>query len=614
MRTKRSRGFSRDSRLTTRDCARGLSLTEVLISFFILLIGVVSVISLFPLGVLKVQESVKDTRSTITAMEAQALVLGMNWADDPYLLRPPHQGIMGSASPLSLPNPPNGGNSPTGGDPRGVDPATTPSLAGTRPSTDVYDNGTTRIDAPNVNNVYATIPNADGTMPPFPPNPTTFAFGRMNPQAGAGVGFPVLVDPQLANSQGFQFDGANPLTSPRYKRIAINADQTLGGTPFRSMAPFIGTMNDLVVNSLSEVQYQPAGAGGTIASPSTRDQFIRQHFFGQDEIHTEWNLVTAPYNPNRLQATPLPGWRYVRSADSNSPTNPTTLQPPGHGAAVSAGSPPQNYNTASRNDAYSWSFVVRNRNLQTQPANGPPQLNGDPGPNGLGYATPPASGPGPYLVPKPQDVTNDNITVMVFNKRSIGRGYHLVRGCLFNGSSALTLCWDPTVVTEAPSIRRGTWLMEATLSPGLRDTTVGPAARGGPAPLPETSFLMSALPPTGSSGYVKYRHAVEFYRVASVQEPVLSQTDGQMYQVVDLEQAVTGYPISHALGNGRALPDLYTTADTFSGNRAYPNVLPNTALQPSGTAPFASGAGTVEAVWVPIVVMHGLQEVFTVRN
>src|SRR5437764_359131 len=101
----------------------------------------------------------------------------------------------------------------------------------------------------------------------------------------------------------------------------------------------------------------------------------------------------------------------------------------------------------------------------------------------------------------------------------------MVRGCLFNGSATMTLSWDPTALAEPPAIRRGTWLMEATLSPGLRDTTTGPAARGGPAPLPENSFLMAAAPPaTPASGYVKYRHAIEFYRVASVEAAVPSQT------------------------------------------------------------------------------------------
>jgi len=176
-----------------------------------------------------------------------------------------------------------------------------------------------------------------------------------------------------------------------------------------------------------------------------------------------------------------------------------------------------------------------------------------------------------------------------------------VRGCLFNGSAAMTLCWDPTITTEAPAIRRGTWIMETTLSPGLRDNTPGTAA-GGPAPLPATSVLTSAT----SVPYVKYRHAIEFYRVASVQEPFLNQTDGQMYQVVNLEQPVTTYPITHVLGDGRALPDLFET-ETFSGMAAYPTNLPGTAVTTSGNR-------TVNSVWVPIVVMHGLQEVFSVRN
>src|SRR5262245_38364549 len=119
----------------------------------------------------------------------------MSWADDPYLLRPPHQGmLLPPGAPMDHPfgqrNPPATGQSPSGGDPRGVDPATTPSLTGTRPSTDIYPGTMTTIVAPNVNNVYATIPNADGTMPMFPQNVTTFYGQRMNPQAGAGIGFP----------------------------------------------------------------------------------------------------------------------------------------------------------------------------------------------------------------------------------------------------------------------------------------------------------------------------------------------------------------------------------------------------------------------------------------
>jgi len=598
---------------------------EVLISFFILLIGVVSVICLFPVGIESVRNAVIDTRCTITALEAQGLVLSMGWPDDAYLTEPPNQGFNGA--PGYGPSPAAIGQSPNGGDPRGVDPGTTPPFAGTRPANDIYTSGGNTIVAPKVNNVYATIMNADGTAPSFPANPTSPLVGtdvpssiahRFHPMAGAGIGFPVFVDPQLANSHTFQFDEANPMGSPAFKRINIStATATLGGANFASMAPFIGNLNDLVVNSLSEVQYQQSGVTGVgLVSPSQRDQFIRQHFFVQDEIHMEGSMVTSPLNPNRMQGTPLPGWRYVRSADStnqNPTANPTTFQPPGYTAASATVT--QTFNTASRNDAYTWAFVVRNRNLQPQPASGPPQPSGAATPPGLDCPDA-AGGRNPYLVPKPGDYSNDNLAVLVFNKRAIGRGYHLIRGCLFNGCQTITLSWDPTIVTDAPAIRRGTWLMEATLSPGLRDTTKGPAARGGPAPLPENSFLMSAVPPFApASGYVKYRHAVEFYRVASVQDPVPSQNgDGQVYQIVTLEQTVTNYPIAHVLGDGRALPDVLEM-ETFNGAKAYPNMLPGPPLVPSGAPNYASRAGAdVNTVWVPIVVMHGLQEVYSVRN
>jgi hypothetical protein len=580
---------------------RGLSLLEVLISFFILLVGVVMVITLFPIGVLNVREAVKDTRSTITALEAQALVLGMGWPDDPYLLRPPHRGFAGG--PGYGPSPSATGQSPNGGDPRGIDPATTPPFAGTRPANDIYGTAPDLVFAPNVNNVYAMIPNADGTVPPFPqdwtsPQPPNGPVAqRFHPMAGEGIGFPIYIDPQLANASSFQFSGTatpTPTDPPLYKRIPIRASQPLGGTNYTAMPPFENTLNDLVIHSLSEVQYQPAGAaGGVLASPSRRDQFIRQHFYVQDELHTESNLPSAPYNPNRFQGTALPGWRYVKSADSASPDTPTTLQPPGFNSASASAN--QVFNTASRNDAYTWAFVVRNRKLQAQPANGPPQPNGAPSPPGFNSAGGPDGKP--YLVPKPNDYSNDNISVLVYHKRATGKCYQLVRGCLFNGSATMTLCWDPTITTEAPAIRRGSWLMETTLSPGLRDNTPGTPA--GPAPLPPAA-----------GGFVKYRHAIEFYRVASVQEPVLSQTDGQMYQVVNLEQPVTTYPITHALGDGRALPDLYEPY-TFSGN-AYPIVIDGTGAVNSTLV--GGGTAAVNSVWVPIVVMHGLQEVFSVRN
>ena len=74
-------------------------------------------------------------------------------------------------------------------------------------------------------------------------------------------------------------------------------------------------------------------------------------------------MPTAPYNPNRFQGTPLPGWRYVKSADSANPTDSGNVATAGIQGGLWFGN--QSYSTASRNDAYTWSFVVRNRNLQS---------------------------------------------------------------------------------------------------------------------------------------------------------------------------------------------------------------------------------------------------------
>jgi hypothetical protein len=132
--------------------------------------------------------------------------------------------------------------------------------------------------------------------------------------------------------------------------------------------------------------------------------------------------------------------------------------------------------------------------------------------------------------------------------------------------------------------------------------------------LPPTSVIASALPQTGVSAYTKYRHAIEFHRVASVQDARLNTNDGLMYQIVNLEKPVKNYPVGHVLGDARPLPDLYE-AETFGGAKAYPNVLPARPAVTSGTSPFATLAGAdVNSVWAPVILWHGLIEVFSGTN
>ena len=86
---------------------RGLTLIEVLVALFIMLIGVVSVLVLFPVGIRSVHQAILDTRGTILAQSAwaQADLLGLG--TDPLHLDPSPAVAPGPAPPLGLNAPMN---------------------------------------------------------------------------------------------------------------------------------------------------------------------------------------------------------------------------------------------------------------------------------------------------------------------------------------------------------------------------------------------------------------------------------------------------------------------------------------------------------------------------
>jgi hypothetical protein len=298
-----------------------------------------------------------------------------------------------------------------------------------------------------------------------------------------------------------------------------------------------------------------------------------------------------------------------------------TLDPPG--AAVVGGVPSsasQSYATGSRSSGLSFAFVVKNRLLAPNPQG---RLLSERVEFAVGnarrsvdsvisaYAAAPGGFEPPYLTTRYNVYTPSNLQILIFNRRSTARPYALVRGCIYSGSSRATLSWDPDV-TAAPPIRRGTWLMEATISPGLRDTTLAPP--DGPAALPPVAALALANPPPAPAAtYVKYRHALEFYRVSAVDEPKLDPSTRQVSQTVTFERPVTEFPISHSDGDARAMPDPYdpAAAYTFSGDIAFPNVIDATSANNAITV---SGPVTVRAAWLPIIIWDGLYDVFEVRN
>jgi hypothetical protein len=82
-----------------------------------------------------------------------------------------------------------------------------------------------------------------------------------------------------------------------------------------------------------------------------------------------------------------------------------------------------------------------------------------------------------------------------------------------------------------------------------------------------------------------------------------------MYQVVNLEKPVSGYPISHLLGDSRIVPDTFED-NTFDGLKAYPSTfVGDTTVDQS-----LPGAAALSSVWAPVVLWHDLREVYTVRN
>lgn len=219
--------------------------------------------------------------------------------------------------------------------------------------------------------------------------------------------------------------------------------------------------------------------------------------------------------------------------------------------------------TVERNPQYSWSFIVVPEQMDSVPWYTDPPTN-----TMLG---------GTYLRPQEDKL---RIIILSYYKRNLSAPYRTVRACFFNNSVKATLSWPDT--GAIPDVRVGTWLIEYTASGARRTGQVG----GDPH---------------------EYRHAVTYHRVVDIGDPVAS--GGQVHLVVTLEKPMTNYPTFMVDTNGnsvadqRTLPDLYTDADTFPVEFA------------PGTVPMTTYITTDPSViWVPVLIMDGLQEIFEVSQ
>lgn len=257
----------------------GLSLTEVLIAFFILAIGIVGVISLFPVGISQVRQAVNDTRSTIVAMNAESTLEMFDWPNDAYLLSPPNN-IEPPADPLL-------------------------DLGAIQPNN--Y-NPQTRVSA------YAGI-HARTNAPPV-------SF------ASPGNGFPIYVDPVLFNSREF------PSTATTgYRRVEIKRD-AVDPASLPVIPGFDQAYEDLAIFTVSDAQLLPVtvSIGGTPSIVDRRSSFLRHWFFSDADISFETQNPIIPENVNRglPAAARLKPWEYHQTTlpPVNSPTeNPLEARP-----------------------------------------------------------------------------------------------------------------------------------------------------------------------------------------------------------------------------------------------------------------------------------------------
>ncbi|MFO0949349.1 MAG: prepilin-type N-terminal cleavage/methylation domain-containing protein [Planctomycetota bacterium] len=501
------------------DNRRGLTLMEVLVAIFILAIGVIAIISLFPVGVQTIRQSVFDTRSTIIAINAESTIELFDWINDPYLMNPPART---PSNPLSLgPMPDPGAQN----EPLPLHPSD-PSFPAAGPSTSAY--------AKLVNSLGASI----------------VAF----PTTGdSGEGFPVYVDPVLANNMAFQDDSSTvDLVDLAYKQIGIRSNLA---PPMSTFTLVDFTTNplpyfDLPIHTVSDVQTVPVGVdiGGSRTVVDRRTAFMRQWLYSDVDLEFDSQNPVLPRNPARSPGISVQPWEYYQS-----------ILPPVDSAAVPSGnSKVQAHSTAIRSLEFHWAFAINGRRIN----------------NGI-----------------PAD-SWESLSILVFSRRNFADPYRLTRGCFFNKSNLATISWpvNPTGrETSRPTIRRGTWLMEYAVT-GVART--------------DTSAANKPI----------HRRQIKFHRVAALDDPVLDAGGGNWIQSVTLEQAVDDamFP-EHVDGALRQRPDRFSApANTSSGATPLgPVYFGTTAV----TATPGIATPTLSThVWVPVIIWDGLIDVLKIKD
>jgi type II secretory pathway pseudopilin PulG len=105
------------SSLRTRPSRTGLTLMEVLIAIFIMAIGMLALLTLFPLGALRMDQAIRDERSAQAAMQAIEYAKILDLANDPAVRAAMVDSNLTSVPPIPIAipnsNPPATSNGPS---------------------------------------------------------------------------------------------------------------------------------------------------------------------------------------------------------------------------------------------------------------------------------------------------------------------------------------------------------------------------------------------------------------------------------------------------------------------------------------------------------------------
>jgi hypothetical protein len=85
--------------IATRGRRAGATLMEVLVSLFVMAIGLIALLALFPVGILTMGQAIQDDRASNAAQNATALAIALDMRHDPVLL-----GSPGVTSPYTNPS------------------------------------------------------------------------------------------------------------------------------------------------------------------------------------------------------------------------------------------------------------------------------------------------------------------------------------------------------------------------------------------------------------------------------------------------------------------------------------------------------------------------------